>query len=702
MTLLSVIVGLMIGLAVGGSFAWYLNNILREKDKSESVNVMKMKVAKVEAENKVMKGAHQRLLGEMEGLSAELRESRKKEIDMSEDRAFVSESKKSISHVHNELGEAKEKINDLQDVVAALKADNLGFQQARERYEENIAEKERKFSDDKAQLTLQAQKNLHVTEERLAKAFETIDAVHKQIAELKSRNSELELNMKNISGEHASKDERLSRETATSMELRSFVTELKEQLSLANIKINEIETINDDLRQKMNEIHASNQMTIVAAGEKEVSLREELKATAGKLKDTIAKQHLEIEVLQKKITALKEENEDLHKKTLGVKTSQEKQADEVKERLAILEDTREKMYKSFESLFSDALKKNQEAFLGIADQKLSPFQDLLDEFNSHVVELETQRKTAYDGVTEQLRSLSQTQNTLKAETNKIAKALRPPHVGSEWGEMQLEQAIEMAGIGEHCEFTRRKPGDEAVGPDVIIRLPRGGAVAVDAHLPTKAFLDYIEAGTDEEKERELENHVANVRKHIEMLSSDEYSGALDQKPEFVLLFIPTESVYFAALQKAPELIREAADHQVLLAPPTSFIALLKTIAVGWREVLIAENTKKISDLGEELYTRLGMMGSHIDLLGKNLMQSVDAYNKTVGSFEQRVLTSARRFQDLQGKPLAELPEVNEIDLRPRRLKAPEFTLPGGAMGIIPDGHLADEDEFLKGDGLAHG
>ncbi len=703
MVIISVVSGLVIGILVGGAFAWYLNNVLREKDKSETVNVMKMKIAKVEADNKALKGAHQRLLGEMDCLSAELRESRKKEIDMSEDRAFVSESKKSITRVHGELADAMEKIKALQDEITELKTDNQVLKKAREDYEKSLAETERKLEGEKSEVALQAQKSLQVVEERLRKSFATVDELHARAAELKSRNSELEAAMANVTGERTGWDERIKKESAASEQLRGFVTEIKEQLSLANIKINELETINGDLKHKLNEMHASSQMATEGAREKELSLREELKATAGTLKETISKQHKEIEDTHQTIESLKRENEDLRKKTLGLKTSQEKQAEEIKERQAILEDTKTQMYKGFEDLFANALKQNHEALLGIAQEKLSPFQGLLDEFNAHVAELENQRKTAYDGVTEQLRNMSQTQNNLRNETNRIAKALRPAHLGGEWGELQLEQAIDMAGIREHCEFIHRKSGEDADGPDVLINLPKGGVVAVDTHLSTQAFLDYIEADSEELKERALDSHVESIRAHIEKLAGEEYSKAFARKPEFVLMFIPTESVYFAALQKAPELIKEAADRQVLMAPPTSFIALLKTISVGWREVLISENTRKISELGEELYNRIAKMGSHIDLLGRNLKQSVDSYNKTVGSFEHRVLASARRFQDLRGKPLAELPEVGEIDMVPRMLKAPELKKHDGDTEFVHDGHLADEDDLMTGDGpVAHG
>jgi len=300
---------------------------------------------------------------------------------------------------------------------------------------------------------------------------------------------------------------------------------------------------------------------------------------------------------------------------------------------------------------------------------LEPISKSLEQVNTQVHSVEKQRIEAFADLKRQLTDMVMSQKDLRQETATLVKALRTPHARGQWGEMQLKRVIEMAGMIDHVDFHEQvSTGEGKIRPDMVVRLPAGKTIVIDAKTPLAAYLDALETQDDLIKAQKLQDHARHVRNHIRQLSQKSYFEQFDQSPEFVVLFIPNEAMFSAALQADPGLIEAGVNEKVLMATPTTLIALLRAVAYGWRQENIAENAKAISSLGQELYKRLGDMTAHFERVGKGLETAVDAYNSTVGSFEQRVLVSARKFKELDSATF-ELDEPTIVETPLRALKA---------------------------------
>jgi len=298
--------------------------------------------------------------------------------------------------------------------------------------------------------------------------------------------------------------------------------------------------------------------------------------------------------------------------------------------------------------------------------------DTLETLDGQLRAIENVRSAAYGTLSEQVKSLAETQTQLRSETANLVKALRAPIVRGRWGEIQLKRVVELAGMIDHCDFYEQgsvTTDDGRLRPDLIVRLPGAKNIVVDAKAPLQAYLEALEAPTDELRTAKLKEHAAQVRNHTAKLSAKGYWEHLQPTPEFVVLFLPGETFFSAALEQDPSLIEQGVNQRVILATPTTLIALLRAVAYGWRQEQVAENAQQISDLGQELYERIAIMVEHLAVLRSSLNTSVGAFNRTVGAMQERVLPSVRKFKELGIASKKELKEFEPIDSVPREVPA---------------------------------
>jgi DNA recombination protein RmuC len=367
-------------------------------------------------------------------------------------------------------------------------------------------------------------------------------------------------------------------------------------------------------------------------------------------------------------------------------------------------DTEAKFREAFASLSSDALRRNNQSFLELAKETLTTFQrdasgdlerrqqaitevvkpirESLDKVDEKIRDIEKQRIDSYATLNEQVRALGETQEHLYAETSNLVRALRTPNVRGRWGEIQLRRVVELAGMLEHCDFDEQHThdtGDGRIRPDLIVRLPGGKVIVVDAKTPLDAYISATEATDDAARAEHMRHHARQVRDHIARLSGKQYWGQFASSPEFVFMFLPGEPLFSAALEHDPSLIEYGVEQRVIPASPTTLIALLRAVSYGWRQEQVARSAQEISALGRTLYERLQTMAGHFEEVRRNLERTVEAYNKTVRPLETRVLVSARRFSELGVPTTDEIVELQTIDRAPRVLHAvPLLDAPEGA------------------------
>jgi len=422
----------------------------------------------------------------------------------------------------------------------------------------------------------------------------------------------------------------------------------------------------------------------------------ELEKRASRAEATVEELRQQVQQRDVEITQIRNELDIEKQSKIEALTKLDASQESFEEQKALIEAMKAEMTDTFNALSSAALKSSSEDFLRLAsehlgkvvadtkgklgehqaamDGMLKPLHETLKRYEEQIRLIEESRHKAYGSLEEQLRSLASTHENLQRETSNLVSALRRPQVRGRWGEMQLRRVAELSGMSTHCDFTEQQSLDTEKGrirPDMIVHLPMEREIVVDSKVSLEAYLDAISSSTEDERKSKMEKHAQQVRAHMNKLASKEYWSQFAQSPEFVILFIPGESFLSSALDVDNTLIEDGIQRRVIIATPTTFIALLRAIAYGWRQEQITKNAQEISELGRQLYERMNILVQHFDSIGSNLEKAIGAYNKAVGSMESRILPSVRRFKELGVTGADEIPIIEQIDQKPRNLSMSE-------------------------------
>jgi len=388
---------------------------------------------------------------------------------------------------------------------------------------------------------------------------------------------------------------------------------------------------------------------------------------------------------------------DLKQSQTELETLLYKERQAMEEKVVLLNEAAKKMEDSFKALSAECLRNNNEHFLDLAKTTLekyqseakgdleqrqkavegtiAPLKETLEKYVQQVQAMEMSRQQAYGSLSQYLESMAVTEKQLQKETSNLVQALRSPQVRGRWGEITLKRVAELAGMSEHCDFFQQESvnGEEGkLRPDMVVRLPNKKVVVVDSKAPLQSYLESLESPTEEERKIKLRDHARLIQSHMQKLSAKNYWDQFSETPEFVVLFLPGENFFSAALEQNPYLIEKGVNQKVILATPTTLITLLRAVAYGWRQEALAENAQAISEMGKSLYERLVNLAVHFAELGRHLDKSLNAYNEAVGSLESRVLPAARRFKELGISSKANVPELGPLEKKARALQSSEF------------------------------
>jgi DNA recombination protein RmuC len=383
------------------------------------------------------------------------------------------------------------------------------------------------------------------------------------------------------------------------------------------------------------------------------------------------------------------------------------------ERLATVKDAQERLSTSFKALSVEALQSNMAQLTELAraqltaaqveakgdlekrqqavEQLVAPLKEQLGRVDAQLLRLDQERRESRGRLEAQLRTLAETGEKLRTETGALVTALRKPNTRGQWGQMQLRNVVELAGMLRYCDFDEQSSftaEGATLRPDLVVRLPGGKHVVVDAKAPLQGILDAYEARDDEERAHHLQAHARLLRKHVKSLAEKAYWEQLDSAPDFVVMFLPGEYLYGTALEADPALLEDAMAQRVLITTPTTLLALLRAVAYGWQQERVAESALAVSELGRELYTRIVKLSSLLATLGTRLNSTVKAYNEAVGSYEHRVIPAARRFEDHGAVATGrELPEIEQVTVTARSVETAEPAGEDDAVAQLSPGHL---------------
>ena len=417
-----------------------------------------------------------------------------------------------------------------------------------------------------------------------------------------------------------------------------------------------------------------------------------LRSRAASLKSRLSFAENELTIARAQLTAQQEALAKARESLASVEATLTHERKASVEKLELVNQATERLREAFQALAAEALKSNNQSFLELARTNLEKFQseakgdlesrqkavenlvapinESLSKVDEKIRQIEKERSQSYGALMEQVQALAASEKALQLQTGNLVTALRSPTVRGRWGEIQLRRVVEIAGMLSYCDFSEQETvysSDGRLRPDLVVKLPGGKNIVVDAKTPLQAYLDAIDATSEEVRRAKLSEHARQVAAHMERLSSKSYWEQFESSPEFVVMFLPGETFFSAALEHDPGLIESGVSKRVIPSSPTTLIALLKAVAYGWNQEKLARNAHEISMLGKELHDRLRHLAGHMEAMGKGLDRAVESYNKAVGTLESRVMVSARKFAEL-GAPVSEqIPDVPQIETTTRTL-----------------------------------
>jgi DNA recombination protein RmuC len=442
------------------------------------------------------------------------------------------------------------------------------------------------------------------------------------------------------------------------------------------------------LAQRQSEERASRQAELAAAAER-LQARDE----------RCSRLEAELSLARAEATRLADMRSALESALAGLEARRTEELRAAEEKLQLLSQAQEQLVQQFKALSLDALQSNNQAFLDLAKTTLeryqegaksdlearttavgelvAPLKEQLEKMGGQVLELEKGRAQAYGALNQQLRGVAEANSQLKEQTERLVGALRSSSVRGRWGEIQLKRVVELAGMLAHCDFVEQVQVESETGrlrPDMVVQLPGGKQVVVDSKAPLEAYLEAHELPDEPLRRLKLDEHAAQMRRHMRALAEKGYAAQFASAPEFVVMFLPGEAFFSAALERDPQLIEFGAEQNVIPASPTTLIALLRAVAYGWRQEQVAEHARTIQRLGRDLHDRIRTVAGHLQALGGQLGKGVEAYNKAVGSLESRVLPGARKLRDLgAGGASEEVPQLEPVEGLVRQMEMPTLT-----------------------------